>query len=151
LIAEQFKAVGVAAEVRPMDVAAINELVYVKRGFDMNIQTLTTGPDPAMGMERQYVSTNIRPIPYTNAIGYRNPKVDTLFQQAANSADRSERARLYKEISAILVDDAAMVWLYQNTPYSAFRSEFGNLHNRFAESIYNYGDVYWKGGSATRS
>lgn len=150
IIAEQLKQVGINVQVRAIDDAASAEAVYTKRDFDMYVQSLTTGPDPAMGMQRQYISSNIRPVPYTNGIGYRNPKVDELFASAAAEPLRAKRAELYKEISKILSEDAALVWLYENNAYSAFNAAFGNLHSWAAESIYSYGDVYWKQGVNSR-
>jgi peptide/nickel transport system substrate-binding protein len=150
IIAEQLKQVGINVQVRAIDDAASAEAVYTKRDFDMYVQSLTTGPDPAMGMQRQYISSNIRPVPYTNGIGYRNPKVDELFASAAAEPLRAKRAELYKEISKILSEDAALVWLYENNAYSAFNAAFGNLHSWAAESIYSYGDVYWKQGENSR-
>lgn len=151
IIAEQLRQVGIDVEVQGLDAATVVEAVYTTREFDMFVQSLTTGPDPAMGMQRQYVSSNIRPVPYTNGIGYRNPQVDEMFAKAAASPSRDERAALYKEISAILCEDAALVWLYENAAYSAFNAAFGNLHEWAAESIYSYGDVFWMEGAESRA
>jgi len=151
IIAEQLKAVGIDAQVRAIDDASSSEAVYIKRDFDMYVQSLTTGPDPAMGMQRQYISSNIRPVPFTNGIGYRNPKVDDLLTRAASNPDRAKRAELYKEVSEVLCDDAALVWLYENAAFSAYNPAFGNLHSWAAESNYNYGDVYWKEGQESRA
>ena len=150
IIAEQLKQVGIDAQVQALDNATSLESVYTKRDYDMYVESLTTGPDPAMGMQRQYISSNIRPVPYTNGIGYRNPKVDDLLTKAAGEPDRKQRAVLYKEVSAMLCEDAALVWLYENAAYSAFGADFGNLHEWAAESNYSYGDVYWKEGKPTR-
>lgn len=151
IVAEQLRGVGIEVEVKALDAATVAETVYVKREFGMYIQSLTTGPDPAMGVQRQYISSNIRPVPYTNGIGYRSDEIDALFEQAAASPDRAERAALYKQAAEILCDDCAMVWLYENPTYSAFASTFGNLHSWAAESIYSYGDVFWKEGEDSRS
>ncbi len=45
--------------------------VYVKRDFDMQVHGFSTGADPAIDVSRLYVSTNIRPVSFTNAAGYR--------------------------------------------------------------------------------
>lgn len=151
VVAEQLRAVGIAIEVQGQDAASMVEAVYTKRDFDFYIHSLTTGPDPAMGMQRQYISSNIRPVPYTNAIGYRNPEVDALFEKAASNPHREERAALYKQISAILSEDVAMVWLWENAAFSAHSAKFANLHQWAAESIYNYADVYWEEGKESRA
>ncbi|ALG90879.1 MULTISPECIES: ABC transporter substrate-binding protein [Actibacterium] len=150
VIAEQLKVVGIDITVNPLDMATVAEQVYKTRKFDMFIQSLTTGPDPALGVQRQYIASNIRPVPYTNGIGYRDENVDALLIKAAQSPDRAERAELYKELADILCDDCALVWLYENPTYSAFRSAFGNLHTWAAESIYAYSNVYWKEGDVSR-
>jgi peptide/nickel transport system substrate-binding protein len=151
IIAEQLNAVGIAVTVNALDTASINEMVFTKRDFGMYINSLTTGPDPAMGVQRQYVSNNIRPVPNTNAVGYKNPTVDKLMKDAAQSSSREQRAKLYKDVSRILCEDVAMVWLYENPTFSIYNAKFGNLHNWAAESIYSYGDVYSKEGSSKKS
>jgi len=150
IIVEQLRAVGIQVQLRPVDTATAAEAVYTKRSFDMFISSFTSGPDPAIGVERQYVTSNIRPVPFTNGIGYRNAELDALFEQAAASPDRAARTALYKTISTRLADDAAMVWLYENAAYSAFRKDFSHLHSWAAESIYNYSDVMWQKGSPSR-
>lgn len=150
IISEQLRAVGIDAQVRALDFPAIAESVYIKRDFDLFLQSFTTGPDPFLGIQYQYISTNIRPVSITNAIGYRNPKVDELFVKAGEAPSRAERAELYKQIQAILAEDAAMVWIYENTGYSAYRADYRNLHAWSAESIYNYGDAWTVAGKTSR-
>lgn len=150
IISEQLKAIGGDVQVKALDAAAVNDSVYIKRDFDIHIQSFVTGPDPFFGVQRSYLSSNIRPSPLTNGAGYRNAKVDELFAKAADSGSRSERAAIYKEISAILAEEVAIIWLYENTAYSAFRSEFAGLHSWAAESIYNYADAFMLSGKAQR-
>ena len=151
IIAEQLGKLGIDVRVEAIDLATAAEKVYVTREYDMYIQSLITGPDPAFGYQTQYTSSNIRPVPYTNGAGYRNAEVDSLFEKAATSDDRAARAELYKQIQVILAEEAPVVWLYENVPYTAYRSSFGNLHSWAAESIYNFGDVFWKEGSDSRA
>ncbi len=42
---------------------------------------------------------------------YSNPEVDTLLEEARRATDQSERARLYKEMQAIVADDAPWVFV----------------------------------------
>lgn len=151
IIAEQLGAVGIDISVEAIDLAAAADKVYVQRNFDFYIQSLITGPDPAFGYQTQFHSSNIRPVPYTNGAGYRNAEVDAWFDEAATSEDRARRAEIYKQIQARLAEDAPVVWLYENVPYTAYRSSFGNLHSWAAESIYNFSDVYWKEGKESRA
>ncbi|HEV2123646.1 MAG TPA: ABC transporter substrate-binding protein, partial [Chloroflexota bacterium] len=65
-------------------------------------------------MTRAYVSSNIGPIAFSNGAGYRNPKVDELFQKAAATVDQAQRAKHYAEIQDILVKDLPYLWLTES-------------------------------------
>ena len=114
----------------------------------MFIHSLTTGPDPAIGVERQYVSSNIRPSPFTNAAGYRNPQVDKLLADAAVATSREQRATLYKQFQKIVADDLPIVWLYEDKTFSAYRNEFGGLHDWGPDANYDLGRAWSKKGKA---
>ena len=146
IVANQLKAVGVDVQVSILDRATAIPQVYNTREFDMFIHSLTTGPDPAIGVERQYVSSNIRPSPFTNAAGYRNAEVDKLLTDGAVATSREQRASLYKAAQKIIVGDAPLVWLFEDKTFSAFRNEFGGLHNWGPDANYDLGRAWWKKG-----
>jgi peptide/nickel transport system substrate-binding protein len=146
IIATQLKTVGVDVQVSVLDRATALPMVYNTREFDMFIHGLTTGPDPAISVDRQYVSTNIRPSPFTNAAGYRNPQVDKLLADAAVATSRERRAELYKEFQKLVVDDLPMIWLFEDKIFSAFRNEFGGLHDWGPDANYDLARAWWKKG-----
>jgi peptide/nickel transport system substrate-binding protein len=148
IVANQFKAVGVDVQVSILDRATALPQVYTTREFDMFIHSLTTGPDPAIGVERQYAAYNVRPSPFTNAAGYRNPQVDKLLADAGVATSRDQRAALYKDFQKIVVDDAPLVWLYEDKTFSAYRNEFGGMHDWGPDSNYDLGRAWWKKGKA---
>jgi peptide/nickel transport system substrate-binding protein len=150
IVAEQLKKVGIDVEVNILDRATVLNQVYTKREFDTFIHSMTSGPDPAIGVERQYISSNIRPSPFTNAVGYKNPAVDKLFADAAIETSIDKRAGFYKSAQKILTDDAVMVWLYEGVIYSAFRSEFGGMHESGPDANYDLGLAWWKKGKESR-
>jgi len=43
---------------------------------------------------------------------YKNPKVDSLLAKARSIPDKAERDRLYKQVTRIVVDEAADVWIF---------------------------------------
>ena len=49
--------------------------------FDTNVISYCNGPDPEIGVRRMYHSSQIGPAPFTNAAGYRNERVDALFDR----------------------------------------------------------------------
>ena len=87
--------------------------VYVKRDFDVNINSLSTAGDPALGYARLFTCGNVRPVQFTNGTGYCNPEVDRLFEQGAAHADNSQRAPYYFELQKILADDVPILFLIQ--------------------------------------
>lgn len=78
-------------------------------------------------MTRAYVSSNIKPIPFANGAAYSNPRVDDLFNQAASTVDRQQRARLYGEIQEILVREVPYWWLTESDQVRAFKREYHDL------------------------
>jgi len=58
---------------------------------------------------------------FKNAHHYKNPKVDELLDKAIASTDQAERAKLYEEVTRIIVSDAPGAWIYNTKwfgPYS---------------------------------
>lgn len=82
--------------------------------YDMTINVLGQYADPAVGVARSYVTSNIRKgIPFTNTEGYSNAQVDALFEKASSTVDESERTKLYSEVQKLLVNDVPVAWLLQ--------------------------------------
>ncbi len=70
--------------------------------------------DPALGVSRTYLSTNIkRGVMLNNTMGYVNPAIDSLFGEASTTASDETRAILYKKIQKLLVEDVPVLWLLE--------------------------------------
>ena len=50
-----------------------------------------------------------------NTTGYSNPEVDALIDQAAAADDEAERKALYRQIRAIVTEDAPLVFAHYET------------------------------------
>lgn len=81
--------------------------------FDLNLSWLYQFGDPALGVTRNYVSTNIRKIMFTNTEGYVNPEVDRLADAAAAEVSDAKRQPLYSEMQKVLVEDVPIAWLVE--------------------------------------
>ena len=90
---------------------------WAKRIGDWDYETstnfLSQFGDPTLGVERSYVSTNIKKITFTNTGGYANPKVDELFATARQSGDPAVRAKAFSDVQAILCDEIPQLWLME--------------------------------------
>jgi len=72
-------------------------------------------------------------------LGYSNPKVDSLLDQAANTIDREKRIEIYKEVQKVLMEDNVHIWaftmpyiaIYQKNikayPYTQIGDALGNI------------------------
>ncbi|HVR50076.1 MAG TPA: ABC transporter substrate-binding protein [Pseudorhodoferax sp.] len=80
--------------------------------FDMTMNLPYQYGDPALGVERLYVSHNIvKGSPFANNQGYSNAKADELWARGAVELDPEQRRRIYEELQVILAQDVANNWL----------------------------------------
>ncbi|MET3598314.1 ABC transporter substrate-binding protein [Martelella mangrovi] len=80
--------------------------------YDITANLLFQNADPALGVARSYISSNIRKgVLFTNTEGYDNPEVDRLFAEAAVAVDPARRQELYSDVQRILVDELPVLWM----------------------------------------
>jgi peptide/nickel transport system substrate-binding protein len=145
VLRDQLSEVGIDLQLRLMERNAWIDAVYKRWDFDLAFTHFENGADPDIGVKRVYVSSNIVPVPFSNAAGYQNPHVDQLFDRGARELDRVARTQAYFEIQDILVRDSPYLWLVEAGRLwgVAFRSEFRGLHSWSSKSIMTYGDDAW--------
>ena len=81
--------------------------------FDMTINLPYQYGDPALGVERLYVSSNItKGSPFANNQGYSNAKTDELWARGSVELDPARRKAIYGELQAILAQEVANNWLF---------------------------------------
>jgi peptide/nickel transport system substrate-binding protein len=111
LVKQSLAEIGVEVEIEPADPAS-----WTSRYANWEFQMTSTYPyqfgDPALGVSRFFISSNIRKgVAYSNCTGYSNPRVDELFAKGASATDDKERQAAYSEVQKILVEDVPMAWL----------------------------------------
>lgn len=121
---QQLQDVGITLNLRTLDFNAAVEQVFVKKTFDLGFASFCNGADPDIGVRRVYVSSNIGPFPFSNGAGYRNPRIDELFDLASAPVERDARRRHYVEIQQILADDVPYFWLIDSAGFRAHRTDF---------------------------
>jgi len=110
---QAFRRVGIDLTLETTDTAG-----FFRRTTDWDYQLswnyLSQFADPALGVSRAYISTNIRRgVPSTNIMGYANPEVDRLFDEAARAVQDEDRQRAYSAVQRLLVDDVPVAWLLE--------------------------------------
>jgi peptide/nickel transport system substrate-binding protein len=146
IIKEQLGQVGIVVDLRMLERNVALEQVYAKRDYDMFVHVFSTGADPAIDVSRLYVSSNIRPVNFTNAAGYRNPKVDALFDEGQKALKPEDRAAAYKEAQKILADELPVIWLTEYGIVGAWSKKLHGLHTWSAYSYYNFWDTWSDNG-----
>ena len=108
----QLRKIGIDVHVRRPE----NFLEWTKRisnwDFDMTMDLLNNMGDPAIGVQRTYLSDNIRKgVMWSNTQNYRNARVDELLKQAAVELDEARRKLLYSEFQRIVVEELPVIWI----------------------------------------
>lgn len=135
LLRAQLARVGIELRLVVLEPPVFVDVVFRERDFDTAIISYCNGTDPEIGVRRQYDSSMIGPVPFSNTAGYDNPVVDSLFQRAGTTVDREERGRLYRRIQELAVEDLPYLWLVESVSARAHRtrcSGFG-ASGHFAE------------------
>jgi peptide/nickel transport system substrate-binding protein len=139
LMRQQLAAVGIDVTLRPLEPAVFAPTVFKDRNFDTNVISYCNGPDPEVGVRRMYHSSQIGPAPFTNAAGYRNERVDLLFDQASRTVDGARRGEIYRQVQEILVQELPYAWLVETPTTRAWAARCGGFRawtGLFAEAAY---------------
>jgi peptide/nickel transport system substrate-binding protein len=104
-IKQAFGRIGIDVNLRSIDLATFIRNVY-SWDFDLTQNYLYLLPDPTLGVERLYVSSNIKKgTPFANAAGYQNKDVDEAFLAAQTENDPAKRKELFAKIQRLLQED----------------------------------------------
>jgi peptide/nickel transport system substrate-binding protein len=113
LLKENLEQIGVIANVRPVEVTALQEMMQ-KKTFQACFSGWGSGTDPDSS-ENIWKTGEMR-----NYCGYSNPEVDRLFAEGRRELDRSRRAEKYARIQEILYEDQPYTWLFWRNSFYGF-------------------------------
>ena len=99
--------------------------------YETSINFLYQFGDPTLGVERTYVTSNIQRVTFTNTGGYSNPRVDALFATARNASVAAERQAAFSDVTKVLIDDMAQIWLMEMS--------FPTIHDRRLRNVVTTG------------
>ncbi|MBU1358164.1 MAG: ABC transporter substrate-binding protein [Gammaproteobacteria bacterium] len=140
----QLKKVGITVEVR----ASADFPSWAKRmathDFDMSMDMVFNWGDPIIGVHRTYLSTNIKPIVWTNTQSYSNPKVDELLNTAGGLVDPTKRKAYYATFEKIVTDELPIYFINQVPYHTAFSKKLGNTPTTIWGPMSPYDEIYFK-------
>lgn len=108
----QLRKVGIAVEVRTAPDFPTWAQRVANYDFDMTEDVVFNSGDPVLGVNRTYLTSNIRKgVIWSNTQQYSNPRVDELLEQAAVETDPEKRKALYTEFQQIVVADLPIYYV----------------------------------------
>lgn len=109
---QNLKEIGINIEIEPIENSAYNEAIR-SGDFEIAWANIVAGyPDPDAMFYPLFHSDNIGS--GGNYARYSNPEVDELLDQARASTDGAERAELYQQIDALILEDLPYAYLTHN-------------------------------------
>lgn len=140
----QLKKVGIAVEVR----ASADFPSWAKRmathDFDMSMDLVFNWGDPIIGVHRTYLSSNIKPIVWTNTQSYNNPKVDELLNTAGGLLDPTQRKAYYATFQKIVTEDLPIDFINIVPYHTATSKKVGNVPTTIWGPLSPLDEVYLK-------
>ncbi|VTU25923.1 Oligopeptide-binding protein AppA precursor [Variovorax sp. SRS16] len=140
----QLKKVGITVEVR----ASADFPAWAKRmathDFDMSMDAVFNWGDPVIGVARTYLSTNIKPIVWTNTQSYNNPKVDELLNTAGGLVDPTQRKAYYATFQKIVTDELPILFINQIPYHTATVKKVANVPTTIWGPMSPFDEVYFK-------
>jgi peptide/nickel transport system substrate-binding protein len=143
-IRSQLKKVNIAVDVR----ASADFPGWAKRiathDYDMSMDLVFNWGDPVIGVARTYLTSNIRPIIWTNTTSYSNPKVDELLHKGGQELDLAQRKAYYAEFQKIVTDELPIDYINVVPYHTAASKKLGNVPTTIWGPLAPYDEVYFK-------
>ncbi len=106
--------IGVRVTLRNEDWASWIRRIFTDYDYDFTSGWYVGMGDPTLGVQRQYLSSNIKPgIAFSNSTRYSDPDVDRLWAEAAKEPNAKKRSEIFHAIQRELVEDSPIIWLME--------------------------------------
>lgn len=112
-VKQALKRVGIQVELRNSDLGTFIRHVYGEYDFDATLNFSYALADPTLGVERFYLSSNIRKgTPFVNT-SFRNRKVDDLLRAAQVENDPAKRVQEFQDFQRITQSELPILNLFE--------------------------------------
>lgn len=112
--------------------------------FDVTMDQVFNWGDPVIGVNRTYMSSNIREgVIWSNTQQYSNAKVDELLEKAALETDQEKRKALYDEFQEIVVDESP-IYFINVIPYATvYKKGLAGVPDGIWGAVSPMDDLHW--------
>jgi len=142
----QLRKVGIQLTLRPPPDYA----TWVGRisNWDYEIDWAPVGDlmEPVLAIDLLFTSKHIKKIPWTNTMGYSNPKVDRLCAEARVELNFEKRKKLYHRVQEILMDELPVIWLIDIEIPTLYNKDFDGVPMDVWGVLNPLDTVYWRKG-----
>ncbi len=120
VLKEQFKAIGVTANINLVEWDTWLNDVYLGRNFETTVVGVDASTFSARAMLERFVSDSGK-----NFMNYNNPEYDAAYKAAVSSTDDKVQTENFKTCERILSEDAANVYIQDLPNLVAINNKFG--------------------------
>ena len=118
-IRQALKRVGIEVKVNNRDIAGHLKAVYGEYDFDLNSGRWVPTIDPQVGGFRHYSSKAINQgVPWSNASGYSNLKMDQLIESIQVEPNAAKRALLFQDFQRLAQTDLPVLPLFEQQNFT---------------------------------
>lgn len=119
VLAEQFKAIGVNAQIELIEWESWLSDVYKERNYEATVVGLDASTLTAGALLSRFRSDST-----SNFCNYSNAEYDTAYQNALSAPDDETATAYYKECERILCEDAANVYIQDMVQFTAINKKY---------------------------
>lgn len=135
---------GIVVETKSTDLAGWLKAIYTDWDFHMTSTFQHNYADPSIGVARAYLSKNIRRgATAMNSMGYKNARVDELFELAENELDPAKRKAQFDEVQKIIHEEQPVIYLVEMQWMHLWNKRINGLIAN-GVSMYSSWDGVWK-------
>jgi len=111
--------------------------------FDLTMDIVFNWGDPAIGVHRTYMSSNIvQGVIWSNTQNYANERVDELLEEAGKATDDETRKELYGEFQEIVTDELPLYWINSLPYHTGYRDRVQNVPSTIWGTMAPMDEVY---------
>ena len=119
VLVEQFKAIGVTAEIQLIEWDSWLNDVYANRQYESTVVGIDANNLTGAAMLQRFTSTSSK-----NFVNYNNAAYDEALNNAILSTDEGKKTAYYKECQTILSEDAANVYIQDVPEFVAINKKY---------------------------
>lgn len=139
----QLRRVGINIILRPSTDLADWASRVGNWNYQLTMDATWNYPDPAIGVSRLYVCSNIKKHIWTNTEGYCNKQVDEWLSAAETEPDFGKRKELYSKFQKQVTEDLPFIWTNEQPYTTIYNAALKSIPNGVWGALDPLDDVQW--------